>query len=377
MAVKTLLRAAAALTLALGWSGAAIIPARADIDVDKVSRAVVFVVINWKGAVIVPFQDGTTQTYPSTATGNCTGWIMDDVAHIATAGHCVTYEESVREAMISNLITSQFPSQANSLDVKKLDWQVVPEKTPTVQVLQPNVIANPVFDDRGTTAQLIDSQEFEAQDNALLQVASKSTAGVGLRIASNIPKVRDKVTIVGFPAETGEAFDATRQAPSFKEASVSAPVVSKKGVPKLQLDGEVISGMSGGPTMNQDGEVVGINSGSFTNQNQSYITTTDAMRAFYEKNGVKGAGSAAPAAGGSSAASSSASGAAGQPAPVANSRGDSPAVAPASDNSSLIIWIVVLAAIVVIALGGLAFFFLRSRQRDPSIERISRDEQQD
>lgn len=265
--------------------------ASANIDTDHVERATVWVDAVWKGEVEVSFADDTTETFPAEAKTYCTGFVVSETGHIATAGHCVLYDESVRKKLLIDVIQSEklapTGGQFSAEDINQLKWPVRVEDTPTIYIAQPSIIKDALFDNDGMIAQLIDAQDPEAGDNALLQVSGKDTSKAVLNVAMQAPKIRDDVTAVGFPGDTASQSVADRQSPTFKEGTISAQVVSKKGVPQLQLDGELIGGMSGGPTLNAAGEVVGINSSSFTNRNQSYISDTATFRTFLEKNGVK------------------------------------------------------------------------------------------
>jgi S1-C subfamily serine protease len=334
--------------LALFTIGVMSTSAQADIDTDRVMRATVWVDVSWNGIVEVPYADNTTDRYSATVITYCTGFIVSATGHVATAGHCVRYDEGIRRALISKVIKEEKLAPANGqFDVTKLSWNVLHEETPTIRIGQPSIIKDAVFDNDGITAQLIGSQDFEAGDNALVQVANKQTADAVLQVADQTPKVRDRVTAVGFPGDTAVITDADRQSPTFKEGSISAQTVSKKGVPQLQLDAELISGMSGGPTLNNNGLVVGINSSGFDNRNQSYITDTTTLRTFLEQNGVK-----------LTVATTATSAAATNAAPQ---REETQPVKTSGDNTLMIVLIVVV-VLLLAAVGAVAFLFLRKQR---------------
>lgn len=152
------------------------------------------------------------------------------------------------------------------------------DSIPTIRIGQPSSIKDRVFTEV-MTAQFITAQDFEAGDNALVQVANFDTSGAALPVASQVPAVREAVVYVGYPGDTASITEMNQQDPTFKDGRISAISISKKGVPQLQIDGEIIGGMSGGPTLNEAGQVVGVNSATFPTVSTSYVTHTDALRA--------------------------------------------------------------------------------------------------
>ena len=347
--MKKLLRVMLAPALAVLGLGLTAPLASAEVDTDQVMRATVWVDVSWKGTVYVPFNDSPQpEAFSAQTMKYCTGFIVSETGHVATAGHCVEYDDSVRKGLIANVIQQNDLAPANGqFDINKLTWTVTPEKTPTIRIGQPSVVKDAVFDNDGITAQLIKSQEFEAGDNALVHVSGKDTSAAVLRITDQTPKVRDRVTAVGFPSDTASITEADRQSPTFKEGSISAQTVSTKGVPRFQMDGELITGMSGGPTLNANGEVVGINSSGFDERNQSYITDTATLRTFLEQNGVKLTTA-------TKAPSSNTGNADPQAVPVQ-------AVKESGDNTLTVVLIVVV-ILLAAALGVGAFLFFRKQR---------------
>lgn len=261
--------------------------ASAEIDVKSIKAAVVWVDVSWEGIVHVTYTDDTTEAFDADYLGMCSGWIASPVGHVVTAGHCVRTSDNVRLGLIIDVIDDQelVRSDGSALDPRKVDWKVEIEPVPTIRIGQPAVVTDRVFT-TSMTAQLLDSQDFEAGDNALLQVANFDTSSAVLAVAEAAPEVLDKVTSVGFPQDTARITEVDRQDPTFKPGEISSKIVSTKGVPQLQLNGELIGGMSGGPTVNADGRVVGVNSSSFTGYTQSYVTDTNALRTFLSRNAV-------------------------------------------------------------------------------------------
>ena len=349
MAMKRSLRASLVTCLALLAIGAPAVPAVADIDTDQVMRSTVWVDVSWVGEVEVQYSDNTSQRFSATGGKYCTGFIVSGSGDIATAGHCVQYDADVRKELLQIVINeNNLAPTSGQFDLDQLPWLVRVESTPTIRIGQPSIVKNAPFDKDGITARLVAAQDPEAGDNALVQVVGKGTSDAVLPIAEQAPKVRDHITAVGFPSDTASITEVTRQSPTFKEGSISAQTVSKKGVPELQLDGELISGMSGGPTLNSAGQVVGVNSSGFTNRNESFVTDTSTLRNFLEQNGVK---LTTPAPASSKSASNST---AAQPAAV------QPAMS--SDTTLITTLIVALCVLAAVVIAGLVFLFLQRRK---------------
>ncbi|MFE4196735.1 serine protease [Paenarthrobacter sp. NPDC056912] len=319
-------------------------PAAADVDSDAIDKSIVWVDTAWTATVQVPFKDGTTETYRTTVYAYCTGWFVSDTGHIATAGHCVDADDALRTNVYENLIAEQKFTGVRAEDV---DWPMT-LADPLIKIDQPSGIDGGLLSGKtAITAQLIAKQGFEKGDNALLRIADMKDTPA-LQLGSEAPKVRAKVTSIGFPDLVGSTSDVERQKPSYRSGAVSSRSYSTQGVPRTEIDTDITPGMSGGPSINEAGEVIGINS-AYVHQGSgqaNYITDTQTLRDFLTSNGVK-----LP-----EVASNTAT-----PAAAANV----PAVA-SQNTSEIPVWMIATLAVLVLALLAMAVLLVRVMRKQPT-----------
>lgn len=269
-------------------------PAAVEIDSNTIDKSIVWVDTSWSASVQVPFKDGTTETFRTTLVGYCTGWFVSDTGHVATAGHCVDSDDALYTSIYAKVINEQGLTGVNAADV---NWPMT-LADPVIRIDQPSGIDGGVLSGKtAITAQLIAKQGFENGDNALLRIADMKDTPA-LPIGTEAPKVREKVTSIGFPDLVGSTSDVERQKPSYRSGAVSSRSYSTQGVPRTEIDTDITPGMSGGPSINEAGQVVGINS-AYVYQGAgqaNYITDTQTLRDFLTSNGVKLAEAATPTA---------------------------------------------------------------------------------
>jgi serine protease Do len=292
--------------------------ARADDQVaidESVKNSIVYVSIADTGYVQIPgnqTDDGTPMwSDPTEVDYTCTGFVVDPSGFIATAGHCVNIDtevkEDIRSQMISDLVDNGKLDKSKADDLTDTanseEWPIEGKDAGSpiirsVQVIQPEV-PNRVIT-QFTTVQVVDAQNFDAGDNAVLKLSGMSPLKP-LVIANKAPDPGTALTSVGFPGNIGDTTDQSRlQQPSFKSGTASSQQVSQTGVAGTEVNSDIGSGMSGGPTVdNSNGEVLGINSytlaGDKQSENFNFITNAPALRVFLQKNGVTLAEPAPPA----------------------------------------------------------------------------------
>jgi len=264
-------------------------PASASTELEAVEDSLVHVYIEYSGYVGIPDEGGVAWSDRITVGFRCTGWFASDQGHIATAGHCVDPADG-REVLITKFLTEigydeLYSDAMTSWPVEGYD--AGSEIDHTIEVVQANGASDPVIDE-WTVAELVDYQDFESGDAALLKVAGV-TGTTPLQIAAGPPAIGDDVVSIGFPGALRGNFDDQRRSASFMTGSVSSHQVTDRGVPVIEINAQVSGGMSGGPTIDAAGNVVGINSFGIDTESQSFnfVTDTEGLVTFLTRNGVE------------------------------------------------------------------------------------------
>ncbi|MFN8183580.1 MAG: trypsin-like peptidase domain-containing protein [Candidatus Nanopelagicales bacterium] len=245
-----------------------------------VQPAVVYEEVTWTGYVY----DETNKQYftndPFTASFQCTGFVVNPDGYVATAGHCVDYDQTIREAILTQVVDWAYnndyyevsPSKETIATFAK-NWRIDGAKTegtpdlavnvaygvsvsgePSGKALPARVIAKRAFD-QGDVALL----KIEARDLTVVPLSDNADTGVGTEIVS-----------VGYPASVDLVTDANFN-PSFKEGTISAEKTTSGGLlPVYEISAAVSGGMSGGPTVGLDGDVIGVNSFKIEGETQPF-----------------------------------------------------------------------------------------------------------
>lgn len=284
-----------AIALLFGFASAPAAHAEGPINVAVTSKAIVFLEGTWPAKVVVSYNDKSTLTYTTDVSATCSGFFVTSDGYIATAGHCVEtstqHQTAAKNQVVDALVKKGTKINGTGADY---NWPVTFGE-PTFVALQPNTpTQQDVFKGGPITVRYVDHQSFMQGDNALLQLANVSGMPT-LEIAKTEPATQDSIVYAGYPGNVTDTTDSSRQPPTFKNAKVASLTTTKGGVPIVQLDTQIAHGMSGGPAMNTNGKVVGINSSGFQASTESFITTTDMLNRFLDKNGIKTAGATAAA----------------------------------------------------------------------------------
>jgi serine protease Do len=268
---------------------------------EKVKHSLVDVWVVWTGWVEIPgtyMKSGQSEWQKTVAQSSCTGFVVDAVGFIATAGHCVdnTSEEtkamlrqqmvndSVRQGLLPAATADSFLQHANSEQwlVEGHDRGAPIERK--VQIMQPDGPARVI--DHWTTVQVVQFQNMNQGDNALLNL-TQSKQLEPLVVSDKVPPSGEALTVVGFPGNVGNITDDSRvQQPSFTAGTVSGQQVLDSGVPVTEVSANFMPGMSGGPAISSDGDVVGVISQGFGTRGTNFITNAPGLRTFLQQNGV-------------------------------------------------------------------------------------------
>lgn len=270
---------------------------------DRVGPSLVHITTEYSGDVEVPFTDGSLWVGDLSMKAGCTGYIVDPAGYIATAGHCVNDKEEdvlngLREQAVIEVAKQLGRDKewaVNALEVAKREKWKVRDGSGAADALDRKVtIRQPVADTRifaeETPVEVVDFQEFDEGDNAILKVSPPSGPLPALVISDKVPAPGDAITSIGFPGAVGKVVDqSTVPQPSYKSGSVSSRQTVEAGIVRTEVSAEMGTGMSGGPTVDANAEVIGTNSfGTRTDMLASFVFTTDnvALRTYLQSHGV-------------------------------------------------------------------------------------------
>lgn len=257
---------------------------------------------------------------PVVVGGTCSGVVVDPSGYVATDGHCVdSTDQETKQSILTAIVLGdggKFSGLAPDMSDANLqkfvstglnqEWPIegaaaasAPDRE--VQVIQPQGPGRVITE--WTTAQVVDFQTPDNEDNALLKVSNVPTL-VALPIADQVPPPGTAITTAGFPGDVGMSMDQSRtQPPSYKEGSISSKQVQPNGAARTEVSSAQTNGMSGGPTVNNaTGEVIGLVDYGVVNQMTgqeeggiNFITDASALHSFLLKNGVHLVAPRAPA----------------------------------------------------------------------------------
>lgn len=236
--------------------------AYASFDPKSVEKSLVQLSIQWSGLIGIAGEDGRIvwATQPTVIGAGCSGAFVSTSGHISTAGHCVD-DTDTRE--IGTKLAREFlraggvpPNEIEAaLPQTYYDEETFVRK---VYAYQNREVIGAVLPPTGIVAEVIDFQQFERGDNALLRINNLNQETPALPVASVEPSVGDTITAVGFPGFIMQTSDAARQRASFKSGKVSSRQTdANTGAAYLETDASTGAGMSGGPVLNENGEVIG------------------------------------------------------------------------------------------------------------------------
>lgn len=306
-----LIRRVAAIGVALvlaassiGFAGPASAQARPSVTPEEraaalVRPSVVFIQTFWAGFVYdedgIYFNDGNAYEFST----SCTGFVVNPVGHIMTAGHCVDDSASfggVKRDLIEIAAEEAFeagtyegaPPVEQLFEFGLANWTVEgPAKGSPVQ--------REVFIQRGRAvsgertgealpARVVDFRSAESGDVALLKVEASDLPSVLVSDVNEL-EVGTPLLSVGYPGLTQGAVDESLE-PTNKDGKISAKK-TQGSFPVYEVSAAIASGMSGGPSVNMEGEVIGVNSfGIGDSEAFNFIVPAGNIREILARNGA-------------------------------------------------------------------------------------------
>jgi S1-C subfamily serine protease len=292
----------------------------------------------------------------------CSGFFVTPDGHVASAGHCVAYDESTKADILETAARWSFAHENWSPGVTlpqviryaQAEWKVrspedVDRSRPELNVLAAFPTGEADDDDGELLpARVLGFRQFEGGDVSLLKLETDDTTPVELAPADSID-VGSPIISVGYPGQVGDVTDASFD-PSFKDGTVSSIQTREGGLRSVvEISSAVAPGMSGGPTIDLEGRVVGVNSFGSTASTEAFnfVSPVKELSALLADEGVQPWHPPAPA-------------------PAANRAGGD-----VEDGGSLPIPVelLVLAVAALAALAGGVVAFARRRSRSQAGER--------
>lgn len=226
-------------------------------------------------------------------TGTCSGVIVSNDGHVATADHCVDaadLTDSLRRRLAGDVAASPAATgtagQYEAFILARYDLGGPTPGTP-VQRDVTVVRADASGPERRLDARVVDSVPLERGDVALLDVDGENLPAAALAPAGD-PTPGTPVTAVGYPADRDRLMDPSRD-PSWKDGTVSS-VQTRDGVPFVEVSADMAPGMSGGPAVDARGRVIGLNSMGIGDSGAfNFLAPTATLRSMLERNGVRNA----------------------------------------------------------------------------------------
>ncbi|MEZ5119608.1 MAG: trypsin-like peptidase domain-containing protein [Candidatus Nanopelagicales bacterium] len=245
-----------------------------------VQPAVVYEEITWTGYVYDRHNDGYFTQDPFTVSYQCTGFVVNPDGYIGTAGHCVDYDRTVKNAILSQVVDwaydndyyAQTPSKETIATFARhwrIDGQARNGRPDQNVAVAYGVSVSGEPTGKALPARVAGVRSADQGDVALLKIDAKNLTAVPLSDNTDTG-VGTEIVSVGYPASVDLVTDVNFN-PSFKEGSISAEKTIESGLlPVYEISAAVSGGMSGGPTTELNGEVIGVNSFGISGETQSF-----------------------------------------------------------------------------------------------------------
>jgi len=244
-----------------------------------VQPSVVYLGIEYSGYVWDVFnKQYIDEQRPITVASQCTGYVVNPNGYIATAGHCVAPDaeskDAIKNAAAEQAIGSGYYTSTDLTPADVVgDYRIRNEAgegaDPEITVYAGwGVAAGGIQSGQSYPARVIEYQDFEKGDAALLKVEAKNLQAIEL--VTSEPEVGHDIVSIGYPKSVDDVTDLT-YAPSFKDGSVSSKKTTAGGLFKTyEISAAMSGGMSGGPTVDLKHRVIGFNSFNILGEEQQF-----------------------------------------------------------------------------------------------------------
>ena len=235
-------------------------------------------------------------------TYNCSGFFVNPDGYVATAGHCVQFDSSVKEDLIVEAAIWSFANEGwpkgwteeDAINYGLENFKIRnPEDTDVTRpdrsvVAAYGVEVGGIPTGKDLPARVLGLRSFEGGDVALLKIEAENVPVLQLAPKADI-EVGTSIVSVGYPADVDYVTDQTFD-PSFKDGSVSSVKTVDDGLREVyEISGAMAGGMSGGPTVDLKGRVIGVNSfGSSEETEQfNFVSPVSEVEALMQDKGVE------------------------------------------------------------------------------------------
>jgi serine protease Do len=240
-------------------------------------------------------QFGGGSTFPFVATWGCTGFVVNPDGWVATAGHCVD-PETAKELILKNAVSTymdQFPDSPTGRDpVAALEWLLKNARVEGDTADRGPEISLTLLYGTGTKvagkmlANVVDFRSLGKGDVALLKVEQHNMPSSELATDADV-SIGTSILAVGFP-ETTQRVTGPSLDPTNKSGTVSKKS-TMESIPEYEIDAAVTEGMSGGPIIELNGKVIGVNSFAPAGEPQAFnfVAPADGLAAILAGKGFK------------------------------------------------------------------------------------------
>jgi serine protease Do len=268
-----------------------------------VQPSVVYIQIQWSAGVrdIRPAGPGAgvpaldfNNGQPFSVAFNCTGFVVNPAGYIATAGHCVEFDDSVKGALFEQAAAWASENEAYGqpatveqiMEFAPRDFRLVGRER-NVSVAY-GAAASGIRTGRALPALVPGLITFDKGDVALLKIEAEDLPALRLAPDANV-EVGKSIVSIGYPGSVDLVTDATFD-PSFKDGSISSKKTMSGGLVQVyEISAAVSGGMSGGPTVDLQGNVIGVNSFGITGEPQAFnfVSPAEIVTRLMNDKGVK------------------------------------------------------------------------------------------